>query len=130
MSTPGAIGYIDQNGNYRATPFGSDAYPEDVREVVSDMLTGFSTEEFRQWVETGIAGGGYDGLFNHETMEERDESDGPWLIDAENYDSAGLYYTYVVTEEKKIEFFDPKNVMGYDAENEDDDYYDGDDLES
>jgi hypothetical protein len=129
MSTTGSIGYLDQNGNYRATFVGSDAYPEDVHEAIGDLLTEMNAEEFIQWVETGIAGGGYDGLYNHETMEERDESDGPCLIDAENYDQSGLYYTYVVTGEKRIEFFDPKNVMEYDAEDDDDDY-DGDDLES
>lgn len=115
MSTTGAIGYIDQNGNYRGTVIGADAYPESVLEAVSYMLTKKSTEEFNNWVEQGIVGGGYDGLYNHETLEERGESNGPLLIDADNYDS-WLDYTYLVTEEKKIEFFDPKNVMEYYAE--------------
>jgi hypothetical protein len=128
MSTTGSIGYIDQNGNYRATFVGSDAYPEDVHEAIGDLLTEMNAEEFIQWVETGIAGGGYDGLYNHETMEERGESDGPVLIDADNYDGCYLNYTYVVGD-GQISFFDPKNVMEYDAEAEAEDN-DGDDLES
>lgn len=115
MSTTGAIGYIDQNGNYRGAVVGADAYPESVMEILPSMVTRMSSVEFINWVERGIAGGGYDGIYNHETMEDRGECVAPWLIDSENYDDSYLNYTYVVTEEKKIEFFDPKNVMKYDA---------------
>lgn len=130
MSTTGSIGYIDQNGNYRAAFVGSDAYPEEVKDVIADLLTHMGQEEFNNWVEAGIAGGGYDGLYNHETMEERDESNGPVLIDADNYDGCYLNYTYVVGD-GQVSFFDPKNVMEYeDSLWDGGEEWDSDDLES
>lgn len=113
MSTSGAIGYFDKNGLYRATLVGADTYPESIIEDLSSMISKSTAKQFQKWVENGIAGGGYDGLYNQETMEERGESNGPVLIDASNYDSASLSYTYVVVD-GKLSFFDPKNIKGYD----------------
>jgi hypothetical protein len=116
MSTTGAIGYIDQNGNYRATAVFADADPEgDVGRHFPRMLYKMGPEGFIQWVEAGIAGGGYDGLYNHETLKERGDAEGPYLIDAHNYDSSFIDFMYVVAD-GKISFFDPKNVMEYDDE--------------
>lgn len=114
MSTTGSIGYIDQSGNYRATEIGADADPESVSSVFTEMFGHITAKELIQWVERGIAGGGYDGLYNHETLEERGDATGPSLIDAENYDYY-LDYTYVVTD-GKLSFFDPKNAMDYNDE--------------
>lgn len=113
MSTTGAIGYLDGDGNYRATFVGADAYPESVYEALSYMLARMTAKEFSAWVEAGISGGGYDGLYNQETLEERGDADGPYLIDAQNYDNGGVYYTYVVAN-GKVSFYDPKNAMGFD----------------
>lgn len=114
MSTTGCIGYIDQSGNYRATEIDADMNPENVSRVFAEMFGHVTVTELIQWVERGIAGGGYDGLYNHETKAERGEAKGPSLIDADNYDYY-LDYAYIVTD-GKISFFDPKNVMDYNDE--------------
>lgn len=115
MSTTGSIGYIDQSGNYRATEIGADADPDSVSEIFPEKFAKMTSEAFAKWVEAGIAGGGYDSLHNCETLEERgDDTAGPCLIDAENYDYY-LDYAYVVTD-GTISLFDPKNVMDYNDE--------------
>jgi hypothetical protein len=115
MSTTGAIGYIDLNGKYRATSVYADMDPEDdVSRVFASMFGHITADEFSRWVERGITGGGYDGLYNQETKGERGEAKGPELIDDENYYHFHDF-TYVVAN-GKLSFFDPKNVMEYDDE--------------
>jgi hypothetical protein len=113
MSTSASIGYIDQSGNYRATAVLMDACPGDINYRFGRLFAKMNPQELTSWVETGIAGGGYDSLYNDESLVERGVAETPRLIDGENYDSSFLDYNYLV-ENGRVSFYDPKGIMGYD----------------
>lgn len=115
MSTTASIGYIDESGNYRATSVFADAGPGDINYTFGSRFVKMSSEEFINWVENGIAGGGYDSLYNDETLAERGDSETPRVIDTGNYDDFFFDYNYLVGN-GKMSFYDPKAVMGYDNE--------------
>lgn len=126
MSTAASIGYLDADGNYRGAYVGADGYPESVREILDEFYTlrddagdflGYDLEKIKGYVENGIKGGGYEGLYDYETLGRESDEFEPLVITTENYNEKGFWFNYVyVVTEGKVDFFDPLNVCEYDEE--------------
>lgn len=105
-----AVGYIDANGEYRGTYVGFTEDPNVVFNTVIEIAGG-DQARIEEWIEAGIAGGGYVSLDDDTTLNQSDEHDIlADMITFENYDSQNLDFVFVV-KDAVPEFYDPKNVL-------------------
>lgn len=116
MSNQSAVGYINANGEYRGTYVGYTEDPNRVFNTVLEIADG-DQSRIEEWIEHGIAGGGYDSLDDDTTLKESGDDDAVEadMITNENYDTQNLDFVFVV-KDAVPEFYDPKNVLKQDPE--------------
>jgi hypothetical protein len=112
MNNQSAVGYINANGEYRGTYVGFIEDPNVVFNTIIEITDG-DQNRIEEWIEAGIAGGGYVSLDDDTTVRESGEDDAVAadMITHENYDAQNLDFVFVV-KDGVPEFYDPKNVLG------------------
>jgi hypothetical protein len=110
MATRAAVGYITSKGDYRGTAIWADGAPDEVEVGIKPMLNRMGTDRIIQWIENGIEGGGYDGVWNLETKADRGDTDKPLVVDARNMFQ--FNYTFVVDGHTLMLMDDPAESEG------------------
>lgn len=115
MNNQSAIGYINDNGEFRGTYVGLTEDPNVVFNTVVEIADG-DQGQIEEWIEAGIKGGGYVSLDDDTTLDDSGEDDVTAdMITHENYDAQNLDFVFVV-KNGMPEFYDPKNVLKQDPE--------------
>lgn len=112
MNNQSAVGYINTNGEFRGTYVGLTEDPNVVFNTVIEIADG-DQARVEEWIEAGIAGGGYVSLDDDTTLSGSGDDDDVVadMITDENYDSQNLDFVFVV-KDGMPEYYDPKNVLG------------------
>lgn len=116
MNNQSAVGYINDNGEFRGTYVGLTEDPNVVFNTILEIADG-DQGQIEEWIEAGIKGGGYVSLDDDTTLSGSGEDDAVIadMITHENYDAQNLDFVFVV-KDAVPEFYDPKNVLGQDPE--------------
>lgn len=113
MTTQFAVGYINEAEEFRGTYVQSDVGdPYWISRAILNIADG-DQDKVEEWIEAGIAGGGYVNFDDGNRHTELNEDNPLPMATSENYDSQNCEFLFLV-EDAVPEFYDPKNVLGQD----------------
>lgn len=95
MSTRSTLGYMDGAGKFRGTYIHHDGFYLDVAADARFKKEGY--EALVDWIEAGIAGGGYSGIHDAVPYKDGEGEPGQPISAGEYFDSAWMEFAVVVT---------------------------------
>lgn len=92
MATRSVVGYKNEQGQFRGTYVHWDGYPSHMLPSLSERLRLEGYKVLTEWIEQGIAGGGYSSVDYNEPYNDVYE---PWNLPVDNQE-----YGYLVQPDK------------------------------
>ena len=100
MSTHSAVGYVDDNDQFRGTYVHFDGYPDHAIPEIEMMLAKRGFDEVKNWIEAGIQGNGYSSYDSADPYNDgpKDKPAKPWTKE-----DTAIEYCYEIHPDNTVE---------------------------